>query len=86
MEPVWANDGIFTINTFDGTRWIRDVDFTLEAHVHNAIASNPDTKLWFDVNVPAANKSSSGLWLPHGSREPVLRARAITGLDSPGSD
>jgi hypothetical protein len=66
MEPVFANDGIFRISLggFDGSRWIRDVNSTLEAHIHDDIVTNPDTRLWFDVNVPAANRSASGLWLP----------------------
>jgi fibronectin-binding autotransporter adhesin len=66
MEPVWANDGIFTIllGGFAGTRWLRDVNSTLEAHVHDDIGLDPDTRLWFDVNVPSANRSTSGLWLP----------------------
>jgi hypothetical protein len=64
MEPVWAYDGIFTANDFEGTGWIRDIDFTLQAHVHNNVVLNPDTRLLYDVSVPAAYKSSSGLWLP----------------------
>jgi fibronectin-binding autotransporter adhesin len=67
MEPVWAGDGIFTIlGTFDGTRWLRDVDIDLQAWVEDDAFVPPDpvTKLWFDVNVPAANTSSSGFWLP----------------------
>jgi hypothetical protein len=66
VEPVYAFDGVFTTNDFDGTRWMRDADdiITLQSHIHNDILSDPDTRLWFDVNVPAANRSASGLWLP----------------------
>ncbi len=64
MEAVVANDGVFTINDFTGGRWLRDEDITLQGHIYNAIALDPNTRLWFDVNVPAANRSTSGFWLP----------------------
>lgn len=72
IEPLWAADqterdpelgGIGLIQDFDGTDWIRDQSINLEAHIHDGITSNPDTLLYFDVNVPSAN-ILNGLWLP----------------------
>jgi hypothetical protein len=41
------------------------VDITVQGHIHNAIGLDPNTELWYDVNVPAANRwSAGGLWLP----------------------
>ncbi len=76
MEPTWAQDqviiastttGLGRIDTFDGTGWLRDQNITVTSHVHNNIGVDdvaPVTKLWFDVNVPASQKSDNGLWLP----------------------
>ena len=64
LEPVFGLDGLFTINQFDGSRWLQDKNISLEAHVHIDIVSDPTTRLWFDVNAPATSRSAAGLWLP----------------------
>ena len=76
LEPTWAQDQIVTaamttglgrIDAFDGSQWLRDQNITVTGHVHNNISvtdTAPVTKLWFDVNVPASQKSTDGLWLP----------------------
>ena len=57
------------INVFDGTTWLGDKQvLTIEGHIQT-LTSLPypganTTKLFYDIDVNAALKSPSGLWLP----------------------
>jgi hypothetical protein len=79
FEPLFAHDetqtgpfpggiGLIQLGGFDGTKWLRRQDITLEGHIHDTVppayplASN--TRLWYDINIPSALKAPSGLWLP----------------------
>jgi hypothetical protein len=78
FEPVFAHDettgvltpGIGRIIAFDGTKWLRKQQITLEGSIHALGApvtppwTNVSAKVWYDVNVPASLKSAGGLWMP----------------------
>ncbi len=72
MEPLWVRDetlrdstlgGIGFIKNFDGSKWLRDQNITLQAHLHNTLAAAVGTKLYFDSDVPSS-LINNGLWLP----------------------
>ena len=67
IEPFFAFDQtlvdgsgmgrIYTVSgdRFDGCRWLRDQDLTVQANIHPDIAAPGITALSYDVNVPAAS-------------------------------
>jgi hypothetical protein len=79
FEPIFAHDetqsgpfpggiGLIQLGGFDGTKWLRRQNITVEGHVHDTIPPgypNPSfTRLWYDVNISASLRAPSGLWLP----------------------
>ncbi|MBN2535003.1 MAG: T9SS type A sorting domain-containing protein, partial [Spirochaetales bacterium] len=73
IHPVWAQDeteqdpdmgSIGYISVFNGSRWLKDQNITLQAHIHDDISgSGLDVRLHFDVDVPDTWLKRT-LWLP----------------------
>jgi hypothetical protein len=77
VEPAFAKDqtiraptpGVGYINVFDGTKWLRRQDITIEGRLHTLAAPfgpgvYPAVQLWYDVGVASTYTTASGLWLP----------------------
>jgi hypothetical protein len=66
LTPLQAeNQGVGLVRAFDGTQWLRDQDWKLQARVNAGVAGLGAPTVFYDANVATSYiGSASGLWLP----------------------